>query len=185
MLAGIVVLMQFNNCSPIADRSAFDNSYLLATCDAPGVTNTAADINNVNCAVPDANNLQIDPVDVPPLTANQADFNVAGNCNGGGFPNNVIYWTLKDSKGIARRNSGMIFNNQSWNGQCVKGKFTLYIELIAISEDNNNRTGLLDPTTGTRNSYTLDLSIVGFDSQGNGHPNNVFGARTLTLTPTN
>lgn len=195
LLFGVVILMQFNNCSPMANTNGFNSNSILSTCDPNNIivngtnqTNPNADVNNVNCAVADGNNLQINPQggDIA-VAANQADFNVAGTCNEGGYPSNAVSWTLKYNN-VMVRNSGMIFQNQSWNGQCINGRFSLYVNLsytssLGPAEDPNNRTGLSEPTTGTRQPYTLDISIVGFDANGVPHINNIFGVRTINLNP--
>src|SRR5262245_23269190 len=102
-LIGIVTLTQFNNCSPIADSANFVTGNILGQCDPSGVTNPNADSNNINCAVPDKNNISINPGGDQSITANQADFDVGGTCNDGGFPVNQITWQMKNSAGTVVR----------------------------------------------------------------------------------
>jgi hypothetical protein len=183
VLIGIVIFTQFNNCSPMGDSTGLMNGNILGQCDPSGITNPNADINNINCGVADKNNISLNPGGDQAITSSQGDFDVGGTCNAGGFPVNVITWQLKNSAGTVVRNSGMIFNNQQWNGQCITGKFHLYIVLVPLTEDNNDRTGLKDPTLGTRSFYTLTMTLTGYDSTGTAQNNNVFGVRTINLTP--
>lgn len=176
-------------------QDGLPSTSILATCDANNVivngvnlTNPYADANNVNCAVADNNNLYINPQggDIA-VVASQSEFNLGGTCNEGGFASNQITWTLKYN-GTMVRNSGMVFNNQTWNGQCVNGKFILTVNLsysasTGPAEDPYSRTGLMEPTTGTYQAYTMDITIVGFDTSGTAHVNTIYGVRTINLNP--
>jgi hypothetical protein len=202
LLIGVGILMQFNNCSPMAKTDGLPSNSILATCDANNVvingvnvTNPNADINNTNCAVADNNNLYINPQggDIA-VSAGMADFNIGGTCNDGGYVSNQITWTLKYN-GTMVRNSGMKYNDQTWNGQCVNAKFLMEVHLgystaaapagdiVGPADDPHNRTGLLEPTTGTRQAYTMDVTIVGFDSAGTAHVNTIYGLRVVNLNP--
>lgn len=195
LLFGLGILMQFNNCSPMAKQDGFSTTSILATCDpnnmvinGVNITNPIADATNVNCAVADQNNLSINPRggDIA-VAASVADFNIGGSCNEGGFVYNQITWTLK-SEGVMVRNSGMIYNNQTWNGQCINGQFNLVVHLAYSSstgpaEDPNNRTGLYLPSVGAQRAYTLDITIIGFDASGTAHINTIYGLRTINLNP--
>lgn len=182
---GLIVLSQFNNCTSMSDTSPFGNDSQLSPCD-PETAAQLADPNailNTDCAISDNNNLQVNPQggDIP-VNASLTDFNASGFCNDGAYPSNVITWTLKLNNSPVR-NSGMTENGQPWNTQCVEGQFVTRVFLEAIPEDNVNRTGLYNPTTGTRTAYTLDVSIYGRDAQGNLHQNIVNGTRTINLFP--
>lgn len=178
---GLLLLTQFNNCTPTSDQPGFNN-VTLGACDQYYNPDPNATI-NTDCTVSDNNNLQINPQggDIG-VNAGLTDFNIGGYCNNGAYPSNIVTWTLKLNN-VPVRNSGMTENGQTWNMECTSGGFTGRVFLEAVAEDNVNRTGLYNPSTGSRTGYTLDITIYGRDLSGVLHQNTVNGTRTLNLFP--
>ena len=69
------------------------------------------------------------------------------------------------------------------DSRCVNGRFLLYINLRAITEDNVNRTGL--STGATRAPYDLYIEIYGQDSSTDTTPerNPTKGRMRVSLLP--
>lgn len=183
---GLVLLMQFNNCSGIIDKPPFGNLSGLSACDPPDpnlINAWNAPPPNTDCSKQDHQNLAIQPTggDIN-VTSGMADFNIAGSCNEGAYALNVISWQLK-LDGVLKRHSGMIYNGQAWNATCHNGQFLLYINLGLITEDPNNRTGLYAPEQGIRTQYSIDLIITGYDNNGQPYQNQVNGFQTINLNP--
>lgn len=116
------------------------------------------------------------------------ELNIAGDCNEGGFPTNLIRWELKRNVGgvmTMMRSSTMIYNGHSMNSQCVRGRFQLDIYLGPITEDGVDRSGL-KYANGYSNTttYSLTIDIIGYDSNGQPYTNSLMnGEQTLYLIP--
>lgn len=184
LLVGLLLLTQFNNCGDSTPDTNMPST-LLSACD-PATSTQLNDPNyvpNTNCALADQQDLMINPMGGDQnISAGQADFDVSGTCNGSGYVRNVISWQL-ELQNVMVRSSAMIYNGQSWNTQCINGQFIAYVFLGPITEDNNDRTGLWAPSLGIRSSYTLVLTITGFDQNGAPYVNIVNGIRTINLNP--
>jgi hypothetical protein len=195
VLAGLVLLMQFNNCSGMNSSLPFDNLSQLTACDPPDPSqtfNSNAPAPNTNCTLPDQQNLAIQPGPVDPVASGIQQIQIGGTCNAGAYPLNVIRWALNlsNASGLTLvRTSDMIYNGQAWNGKCVNGRFTVWLNLLPTdsgyaSEDTSDRSGLVDPTTGLQTSgYSLDITITGYDSTGQPYLNAINGTQTVNLTP--
>jgi hypothetical protein len=87
--------------------------------------------------------------------------------------------------GVKRRDSGMtgMAGANPVDSRCVNGRFLLYVNLRAITEDNMNRTGLLNGTT--RVPYDLYIEIYGMDSPTDSAPkrNTTKGRTRVSLLP--
>jgi hypothetical protein len=185
LVFGCLLLTQFNNCSPSV-KPGVDLTSSLAACD-PGdfnAINNPTVSPNTNCALPDYNFLSVSPGGDQVFTLSRGDFNIGGACSEGGYPRTMITWSLR-LNGQEVRNSGQPYNGQpNYNSQCLEGSFQGYVYLAADpSGDNVNRTGLIDPSTGQPTTYTLAVTIYGFDSNGLPHQNAFNGTRIINLNP--
>lgn len=175
-----ILLVAYTNCSEMP-AEAVDDSASLADlkCDD-------------DCIEPKSDNLKVTPHlggsgTEYSLPANLQEFNIGGDCNEGGYPYNTIRWELQ-LNGVKKRDSGMIgmlakAPTQNVNSMCVNGRFLLYINLKAISEDNVNRQGLSTGTT--RAPYDLFIEIYGKKSAGDTSPvrNTLKGRTRVSLLP--
>lgn len=151
-----LLVTQFNNCGNYASPAMNLDS-----------TSTLACV-STTCVDPNVDNLKITPhlangeLSVP---ANLSEFNVGGDCNEGGFPNNTVRWELS-LNGVVVRHSGMgVAAGQPANSRCVNGRFLLYVNLSPITEDPVDRSGLLSGG-GVRSAYNLNVIILGQDAAG-------------------
>ncbi|MBX3022291.1 MAG: hypothetical protein KF799_11515 [Bdellovibrionales bacterium] len=178
LAAGLTALMltQFNSCSSFEEGSFNESSLLEVNC----VTE--------DCVTPTLENLEITPnlgggseYAVP---ANLTEWNLGGDCNEGGFAYNVIVWELY-LNGTKVRDSGMTGmagGNSTVNSRCINGRYLLYFNMSAISQDNVNRTGL--NTGSTRSQYDLYVEIIGQATyNGSGQRNPLKARRHISLVP--
>ncbi|CAM5999383.1 unnamed protein product [Sphagnum balticum] len=131
-----------------------------------------------NCVTPTVTNMRIEAnLDNGGFTVplNMSEFNIGGDCNEGGFPLNLIRWTLMyNNNGTgnqAVRNSGQAVNQgQVADSQCINGRFLIYVNLGPVSgvDGGIDRTGL----GGTPGSYSLNLTIYGGVSTNDPNVNN-------------
>lgn len=168
-----VVITQFNNCGAAGNPATFALSASSIAC------------TDVGCVTPTTENLKV-VANLNggqfPVPANLTEFNIGGDCNEGGFPYNTIRWELIDSSGVTRRTSAMtgMAGNQPVDSQCVNGRFLIYVNLGAITEDPVNRTGLMNGSV--RTSYSLRITIYGQSTPGGAFvPNPAQGSTTVTL----
>lgn len=146
----LLILTQFNNCSPYAQS---DNSELSSLGDL---------VCDTDCITPTAANLAIMPVLFEGaqlrIPVNLGDFDIGGTCNEGGYPYNVITWQLYDAnRNLVRDSSGA--NALS---SCVNGRFRAYVKLSPIASDGADRTGLeKNGNPKDRQSYYLRFQIFG------------------------
>jgi hypothetical protein len=175
-----LVLVGYTNCSNYQE---------------PQVDNLASLVNlscDDDCITPTTDNLKITPhlggsgteYSVP---ANLVEFNIGGDCNEGGYPYNMIRWELQ-LNGVKKRDSGMIgmlakTPTANVNSMCVNGRFLLYVNLKAITEDNVNRQGL--STGATRAPYDLYIEIYGKKTSTDTSPvrNTLKGRTRVSLLP--
>lgn len=181
LVFGLLILAQFNNCDTAQTASGIG---ALASMD-PSVNLCNGD----TCTYQNAANLSV--------TANYSssigvlpglkELNIAGDCNEGGFPTNLIRWELQLNIGGTKRtmrSSVMTYNGRSMNGQCVRGRFQLDIYLGPIAEDMVDRSGLKYGNGSNPTTYTLKIDIIGYDSNGQPYTNSLMsGEQTLYLIP--
>ena len=182
LVFGLLILAQFNNCDTAQTASGIG---ALASMD-PSVNLCNGD----TCTYQNAANLSVttsysSSVGVMP---GLQELNIAGDCNEGGFPTNLIRWELKrnvSGTAMTMRSSTMVYNGHSMNSQCVRGRFTLDIYLGPITEDMVDRSGLKYangyPNTTT---YSLTIDIIGYDNNGQPYTNSLMGGeQTIYLIP--
>ena len=117
------------------------------------------------------------------ITASVAEFNVGGDCNEGGFAANTLRWELRLNGATVRHSGMLVAGGVPANSQCVNGRFLLYVNLAAVSEDNVNRTGLLK-NASTRSAYDLVVQISGQAVAGGPvTSNSMNGKTTIPLVP--
>ena len=172
----LVIPIAFQNCSDMSPS---------ATSDLASIVNLTCDD---DCITPTIGNLEMKAhlggsgteYKVP---ANLIEFNIGGNCNEGGYAYNTIRWELMFD-GVKKRDSGMAgMAAGPVSSRCVNGRFLLYINLKAITEDNVNRTGL--STGAARAPYDLHIEIFGQDSASDTTPerNPTKGRIRVSLLP--
>ncbi len=154
----LVMMTQYTNCGTYSDNSTFS------------VTGSSVECVDDDCITPTVDNLSLKvnlgggtEYSVP---ANLSEFNLGGDCNEGGFPFNTIRWELYLNN-VKVRDSGMLGiagGNKTAHSQCINGRFLLYVNLNPIAEDNVNRTGLSNGTSG-RSPYDLWIEIYGQETQ--------------------
>jgi hypothetical protein len=176
-LIGAVMVTEFNNCGEYAQPASYLSASSL-TCD------------NNHCITPTVSNLSIQAnlgggsdFKVP---ANLAEWNIGGDCNEGGYNYNTIVWELYLNGAKVRDSNmtGMISASPSMtvNSQCVNGRFEIYVNMSAITQDPVNRTGLLSGSGATRAAYDLYIQIYGKDSaNGVPQPNDLTGRTHVSL----
>lgn len=157
-----LTLMPFTNCGQYAQPAseAMSSSEFVPCndrCITPVLENLSIKVNMGNATT----------YTVP---AGLSEFNLAGDCNEGGYPANFIRWELQ-LNGAVVRHSGMSGLSSSGNAdsRCVNGRFSIYVYLRAISQDQVDRTGL-NTATGVKSSYDLYIEIYGQDSVGDPAP---------------
>jgi hypothetical protein len=183
LVLGILIISQFNNCSPTTSIAPFADQSALGACDPadPNLVPTAnTPAANVNCALPNQRNLAITP-SRSSITINGgiADFNIGGSCNPGGFPNNQVTWVLQLNN-VQVRNSG--YSGTTGSTVCKNGMFSMVVTLGPIVEDYVNRTGLSNGA-GFAVPYTLLIQITGYDINNQAYQNQLNGNYTVNLFP--
>lgn len=158
MAVTLVIPVAFQNCSDMTATQTEDiASVVNLTCDEDCITPTLADL-EVKAHLGGSGTEYSVPT-------NLIEFNIGGNCNEGGYAYNTIRWELF-LNGVKRRDSGMLgmAGANPVNSRCVNGRYLLYINLRAITEDNVNRTGLGTGVNQPRAPYDLYIEIYGQDS---------------------
>lgn len=156
LLAGL--LTQFTNCGTYSEANNTLSSGLEVTCTQSCITPTMENLSvHVNSRGADTQ-----------LKSTDFEFNIAGDCNEGGFPANVVLWELfLDGQKVRDSNMyGIQSASTTANTVCTNGRFRLYVGLRAIQADPVNRTGLYTSTGQRSGNYRLDVEIVGRDSTG-------------------
>lgn len=162
-----VLLTQFNNCGNYAEPAlGIDDSSSSLNCLTPNCISPNAEFLKVTPHLESDNGFQV--------TANLDEFNIGGDCNEGGYPFNKVRWELVLNGNVVRH-SGMrvVYDlglNQwfSADSQCTNGRFLLYINLVAIPDDNFDRRGLADgsgSSPAVRSSYDLNIILYGQNTQ--------------------
>lgn len=163
LFASLFLLLPFNNCSSGDYASQPD----------PNVDSTVCDQTQVSCKI---KSLTVNPGQNPiQINKSDADFPVGGTCNDGGFTSNSIVWQLYFNSTTTPVRTSYMAGASPSPIQCVNGTFSFDVNLLAITDDNVNRTGLYGGV------YTLKVWIEGVDSQGNHYANSVDGWRIVNL----
>lgn len=170
--------MNFNNCGQYQQE---DNFMVSASVNCLNATCVSASSSNLSLR---ANLGGGSEYSVP---ANLAEFNLGGDCNEGGYPQNTIRWELY-LNGQKVRDSAMLGlggAGASANSRCVNGRFLIYVNLNPINEDNVNRTGLAAPTPQNpfaRSAYDLYIEVFGQDVvNGPAHRNTLKARHRVSL----
>jgi hypothetical protein len=178
LVLGAVVLTQFNNCGSVSSPETGLTETLSISCDEDCVTATADNLESKPNLVDGAEYK---------VAADVIEFNIAGECNEGGFPLNTIRWELQRN-GVSVRNSGMLGMvsgnpTATAHSRCVNGRFLIYVNLNAIAEDPINRSGLKVNAQGARSSYELLIEITGQRSNTSREErNNIRGRSRVVLS---
>ena len=155
VLLGIFALFgltQFTNCDGYQTPSTLD-----------GASTTSC--TNASCVTENPNNLMVTPhIDNGEygVTAGLSEFNLGGDCNEGGYLNNVIHWDLLLNGRIVRSSNMQIATGLTAESRCINGRFLIYVTLAPLTINNAdpyNRTGLLTET-GVRSAYNLHITIM-------------------------
>lgn len=145
----ILLLLATTQCAAPVDEASTGSS---VTMDSLGCKGSS-------CISPDASIVRIDfAPESKPINAQQAEFDVGGDCNEGSYPSNEIKWELKSGNYVARRSSDL-FPGQF---RCINGRFQVRVILNKISDTYDggcNRVGLLACAQSNRVSYDLDIWI--------------------------
>jgi hypothetical protein len=160
-----VLLTQFTNCDVYSDNSVFQTFSSVCAGDQCIQTN------------PDFLEIKINSEGDIPVAASTNRFNVGGECNEGGYPSNVITWSLYDNTGAFTHDS--VYAGK--NAACVNGRFQAEVVLTPFST-SPDRTGLLKPGTTSRVSYRLEVELKGIDEKGEVH-SNTLAKRQVFLKP--
>ncbi len=174
---GLLLLSQFNNCGAYQDPSTSSELGSLGiTCD------------NAACITPNLDHLNV-KANLPSVStnydvaANVGEFNIGGDCNEGGFADNIIRWELYYNNARVRDSgmTGMILSSPSAsvNSRCINGRFLLYVNLFAIPQDNVNRQGLW--TGSARSAYDLYIEIMVRNKSTEIYQRNSFKGRTRVI----
>ncbi len=169
-LITFAMVTQFNNCGTYSD--------------APGTVSASS---SVNCLDDTCINSSIDSISLKvnyggatefSVTPDQAEFNLGGDCNEGGFPFNTIRWELH-LNGVMVRHSGLL----SVDSRCINGRFLVYINLSAIAgADPVDRTGLKTSNPAIRSPYDLWIEVYGQNVPGGtAQRNNLKGKTRISL----
>ncbi|MCC7405400.1 MAG: hypothetical protein IT288_13460 [Bdellovibrionales bacterium] len=153
-----LLLTYFTNCDVYSENNLF--AELESRCvDKNECINQSSDF--MELKINSENNL--------PIGAAESEFDVGGDCNEGGFIQNVIVWELY-------LDNAMIQSSQmlGLNGLCINGRFAMRVRLP--------RMGLLD-AVGVRREHRLDVEIVGLDAEGKLFKNSLLGRKNITLVP--
>lgn len=153
-----VLLTYFTNCDVYSENNLF--AELTTRCvDTDDCINQSSEF--MELKINSENNLPIGPA--------ETEFDVGGDCNEGGYIQNVIIWELF-------LDNTMIQTSQflGLNGLCVNGRFSMRVRLV--------RPGLQD-TGGVRREHRLEVEIVGMDAEGQIFKNPLLARKNITLVP--
>jgi len=154
----LLALLTFNNCGGYQTPNNDASSVAAVNCTTP------------NCVLPTDANLKVTPhlgngeYAVP---ANLAEFNIGGDCNEGGYPYNLVHWELLLNGVIVRTSAMNVAGTSNAETRCVNGRFFIYVNLVSISQDPVDRTGLKN-NSGVRSAYDLNIEVIGLDAVSGG-----------------
>jgi len=158
----LIGLTQFTNCGSYSDPDMVGSfSSFSVTCTNPEcVTQKKEDLTvrvNIGGGM------------IYGVPASLFEWNLAGDCNEGGYPYNTVRWMLcagancGGSSGIppirSSEQPGLGGGLSNVNSNCINGRFMIYVDLRPIPMDNVNRTGLSNGAV--RTPYTLKVIING------------------------
>ncbi|MCB0361396.1 MAG: hypothetical protein KDD35_01655 [Bdellovibrionales bacterium] len=101
---------------------------------------------------------------------------VGGECNEGGYGQNVIIWELfLDNTLVASHDS---YANENLATSCVQGRFSFRVRLPRAGLATSSTTG------AQRREHRLEVELIGFDEK-TGEPvkNPLMARKSITLTP--
>lgn len=175
-IGGLILLLltQFNNCDVYSDSSLFN-----------GTSSLNSSGSTVGCIEPELYPNEPCPLELRlnsdtdvPISAAVRDFNLGGDCNEGGFSENVIKWELYYNGTLVRNSTTVLADSV-----CDRGKFSLYVILGNTSEDSTDRTGLVVPNSGgARAQHVLYVEIYG-KQDGVEYKNSLMGRKRVYLNP--
>ena len=169
-LISVAMVTQFNNCGNYADPPTYASSSASVNCLEDDCISSLVDNISIKVNVGGGTEFSV--------TADQAEFNLGGDCNEAGFPFNTVRWELHLNS-VMVRHSGLL----QADSRCINGRFLLYINLSAIpGADPIDRTGLRTSNPAVRAPYDLWIEIYGQNVPG-GVPqrNNLKGKTRLSL----
>lgn len=159
-----LLLTQFTNCDVYSDNSLFQT--FTSVCQGQDCIQQNSEFLEI----------KINSEGDIPIASDVGRFNVGGECNEGGYPSNVITWSLYDDVGFVH-NSAKVGKNS----ECVMGRFKIDILLTDPAQPNPSRTGLRN-ASGNRVPYRLEVEIRGVDEDGVEHENTL-ARRQVFLKP--
>jgi len=149
----LVIMTQFTNCGDYqAPSSTLDTASVACV--------------NTSCVNETPTNLMVTPhlyngeYAVP---ANLTEFNIGGDCNEGGYMNNVVHWDLLLNGQIVRTSTMQLAPGVNAESRCINGRFLIYVPLTALTTNNAdpvNRTGLMTGNGSARAAYDLHITIL-------------------------
>ncbi|MBK7842661.1 MAG: hypothetical protein IPJ71_03040 [Bdellovibrionales bacterium] len=104
-----------------------------------------------------------------PVAVSDIEFDVAGDCNEGGFEQNLVLWELFLDNTLVQSSQ-----NLGLGTTCVYGQFSARVRLP--------RAGLQD-TTGVRREHRLDVELIGIDPNGELFKNPLMAKKSITVSP--
>jgi hypothetical protein len=145
---------QFTNCGGFSAMTDSSSSSFACT--------------SATCITPTLENLSITPILGSSgsyfVSSAMSAFNLAGQCNEGGYPGNVVKWQLMKNGTVVRTSDGPVAQTvNGWgpaNGVCVNGHFSLYVNVGPDQNGSNFSASGLGP------GFTVNVSIYGLDSGG-------------------
>ena len=156
-LLATLLVTTFTNCSPYSQSdNSSDGGLSDLSCTTAACINPTPDNLSIKINLSGGNQF--------PVPRGLIDFNLAGECNEGGFAYNTITWELDqaDQPGTPRVRESTSMNASS---RCVNGRFSIYINLASTGVDPVNRTGLLGGDGGYH-PYTIKVAIFGQNTFG-------------------
>jgi hypothetical protein len=143
MMGGLILLFAFTNCDSYSEQLQQPSQSNVACLDDP-------DGEDCVRGNKDLLELRINSGSEVKIYANEVEVNVGGDCNEGGFPDNLIRWEVRpEGGGQVLSSSG----SQRLDGKCVNGRYNILVRL----------PGSL--SVGQR--LLLSVELVGRDDQGN------------------
>ncbi len=160
-LINLGLLFHFVSCDVYSDNKSFVESESLCS-----------DSNSCSPASSDLLELQINTENNYPIASTVSEFQVGGNCNEGGFSQNIVVWELYLDN-VKLGNS----QDLGLSSKCDMGRFSVRVRLP--------KAGLYDNTTPTpiRREHTLVVQLEVYDETGTLVSNALMGKKSITLTP--
>lgn len=160
LLLGVGILLgYFNSCDVYSENNLF--AELESRC---------VDSNECVYQSSEYMELKINTENNYPIASTDQAFEVSGDCNEGGFAQNMILWEIYlDGNRVFSSDSG-------GTGVCVLGHFSARVTLP--------NQGLFDNSNPpVRREHRLDVELVGLDEHGETYRNPLMARKSITLTP--